>query len=343
MKAAFLTGINSLEIREAPEPKLQRDDEALLKVAKVGICGSDIHYFNQGRIGNQNVRFPFILGHECSAVVEEIGKDVDHLEPGDRVAVDPAISCGECEQCHSGRPHTCLNLLFLGCPEQKPGCLAEYLVMPARNCFKLPEGVSTIQGTLAEPLAIGVYAVEFIPRAAPQAIGILGCGPIGLSTLVAAKAAGASSIFATDKIEARVDASLAAGAQWAGNPVHMDIVEKILAQNSSLDAVFECCGEQAALDQAVALLKPGGKLLILGIPETDKLVFNAHTLRRKEVSLQNVRRQNLCTSKALELIAEKKVDVDFMATHSFPLENSQDAFELVSHYRDGVIKALISI
>lgn len=343
MKAAFLTGINTLEIREATEPQLQRDDEVLLRVARVGVCGSDLHYYKQGRIGKQVVQFPFIIGHECTAVVEEIGKDTSHLKAGETVAVDPAISCGLCHQCRIGRHHTCLNLQFLGCPGQKPGCLAEYIVMPAQNCYRLPEGVSLEQGTLAEPLSIAVYAMDFLQSVSPQAIGVLGSGPIGLSAILAAKAAGVPSIFATDKIKIRIKASLDAGAKWAGNPERTDIIRDILVQSEGLDAVLECCGDQEALEQAVELLKPGGKLLILGIPEIETLAFNAHTLRRKELCIQNIRRQNGCTSRALRLIAEKKVNVDFMATHSFSLENTQEAFELVSSYSDGVIKAMITL
>ena len=130
---------------------------------------------------------------------------------------------------------------------------------------------------------------------------------------------------------------------WAGNPEQTDIVKEILDRSSSLEAVFECCGDQEAIDQALELLTPGGTLLILGIPEEDRLYFNAHTLRRKEIDIQNVRRQNQCTSRALELIADKKIDVDFLGTHTFPLEKTQEAFELVSNYGDGVIKAMISL
>jgi L-iditol 2-dehydrogenase len=343
MNAAFLTGIRTLEIREVPAPRLQNNDEVLLRVVKVGVCGSDLHYYQQGRIGNQIISYPFIIGHECSAVVEETGKEVSHLEPGDAVAVDPAISCGKCAQCRAGRPHTCLNLRFLGCPGQKPGCLAEHIVMPARNCIKLPEGVSLEQGALAEPLSIGIYALEFLRHRLPRSIAILGCGPIGLSVLLAAKASGAADIYATDKIAARLQAAKTSGAKWAGNPEQTDVVKEILDRSSSLEAVFECCGDQEAIDQALELLTPGGTLLILGIPEEERLYFNAHSLRRKEINIQNVRRQNHCTSRALELIADESIDVDFMGTHTFSLEKAQDAFELVSNYGDGVIKAMISL
>jgi threonine dehydrogenase-like Zn-dependent dehydrogenase len=214
--------------------------------------------------------------------------------------------------------------------------------MPARNCTKLPAGVSLEQGVLAEPLSIGIYAMEFLHRSVPRKIGILGCGPIGLSVLLAAKAVGVPEIYVTDRIEDRIQIALAAGAVWGGNPEQTDVVAEITAQGPSLDAVLECCGEQAAIDQAVHVLRPGGTLLILGIPEGETLTFNAHTLRRKEIAIQNVRRQNHCMSQAVELLAGKKVEADFLATHSFPLERTQDALELVSHYRDGVLKAMIS-
>jgi threonine dehydrogenase-like Zn-dependent dehydrogenase len=159
---------------------------------------------------------------------------------------------------------------------------------------------------------------------------------------LAAKDTGIDKIYFTDKIDDRVDASRKAGAVWAGNPDQSDVVEKISEfEPSGLDAVFECCGDQEALDQAVGLLKPGGKLMIVGIPETDFVTFDAHKLRRKELVIQNVRRQNDCIPAAIDLIARIKSDLDFMVTHSFRLEEAQKAFDLVENYRDGVIKAIV--
>jgi len=175
-----------------------------------------------------------------------------------------------------------------------------------------------------------------------KAIGILGCGPIGLSVLLAAQVAGIRSIYVTDKIHERLAAARNNGASWAGNPEESDVVAEIRKIGNELDAVFECCGDQEALDQAVDLIKPGGKLLILGIPEQDRVSFDINKLRRKEISIQNVRRQKRCTQEAIDLIASKKANVDFMATHTFSLERTQEAFKIVAHYRDGVIKAMIT-
>jgi threonine dehydrogenase-like Zn-dependent dehydrogenase len=159
---------------------------------------------------------------------------------------------------------------------------------------------------------------------------------------LAAQDIGIQKIDMTDKIEDRLVASKKVGAVWTGNPDRTDIVAKIMEMEpSGLDAVFECCGDQDALDQAVELLKPGGKLLIVGIPETDLVTFDAHRLRRKEIIIRNIRRQNACIPAAIDLISRKHPDLDFMVTHAFTLEETQKAFDLVENYRDGVIKAII--
>jgi L-iditol 2-dehydrogenase len=343
MQAAQLTGPRSIAVREVPLPQLPDDGGVLLKVGAVGICGSDVHYYLHGRIGNQVVEYPFTIGHECTGTVEMCGPLAGALAPGDRVAVDPAVSCGECDQCRAGRPHTCRSLRFLGCPGQLPGCLSEYIVMPAHNCFKLPDRLSLRQGVLAEPLAIGVYAAGFLEDAKPKAIGILGTGPIGLSVLLAAQAGGVETVYVTDKVEDRLQAALKAGAAWAASPDDTDIVSGILGREQGLDAVFECCGDPEALDQAVEILNPGGTLFILGVPETDRVAFDIHGLRRKEIRIQNIRRQNGCTQKALDLMAGGAIDAAFMATHTFALAETGKALELAAGYADGVIKAVIDL
>jgi L-iditol 2-dehydrogenase len=342
MKAALLTGVRKVEVKDIPKPALDTDTDVLLRIAAVGICGSDLQYYSTGRIGSDVVQFPFIIGHECVAEVEEVGGNVKKIKPGDRVVVDPALSCGTCAQCIQGRPNTCRNLRFLGCPGQLEGSLAEFIMMPESNCYLLEEGIDTKLGILAEPLSIGIYSIRLLGAVDAATIAILGAGPIGLSVGLAAKDTGIDKIYFTDKIDDRVDASRKAGAVWAGNPDQSDVVEKISEfEPSGLDAVFECCGDQEALDQAVGLLKPGGKLMIVGIPETDFVTFDAHKLRRKELVIQNVRRQNDCIPAAIDLIARIKSDLDFMVTHSFRLEEAQKAFDLVENYRDGVIKAIV--
>jgi L-iditol 2-dehydrogenase len=340
MRAAILIGIRQIEVRDVPKPALKKDTDVLLRVTSVGICGSDLQYYSTGRIGGDVVQFPFVIGHECTAEVDDVGSGVENVKPGDRVVVDPAVSCGTCDQCIAGRPHTCRSLRFLGCPGQMEGSLSEFIVMPGSNCYNL-ERESPLS-ILAEPLSIGIYAIELLHDFPASTIAILGTGPIGLSVGLAARDKGIKNIYATDKIDDRLEAARKAGAIWAGNPDRTDIVAEITeAEPFGLDAVFECCGDQEALDQAVELLRPGGKLMIVGIPESDRINFDAHRLRRKEIAIHNVRRQNGCIPAAIDLITRRGSDLDFMVTHTFPLENAREAFDLVENYRDGVIKAVI--
>jgi L-iditol 2-dehydrogenase len=197
---------------------------------------------------------------------------------------------------------------------------------------------------LCEPFAIGVYSVKQsqIPRNAK--VAILGAGPIGLSCMAAAQAEGAETIYITDKLDYRVQITKKGGAVWAGNPEREDIVKEILQREPhGMDIVYECAGQQETLDEAVELLKPGGKLILIGIPRSEQVSFSIDKLRRKELTLINVRRQNKCTQTAIDLIASGKVDIDFMITHRFKLHQTKEAFDLVAGYRDGVVKAIIEI
>lgn len=344
MKAMMLTGIRRMETMQVPAPVIRRDDEVLLRLGSIGVCGSDIHYYTHGRIGSQVVQYPYRVGHECSAIVEAVGSAVTRVKPGSRVAVDPAVWCGTCDQCRVGRFHTCRALTFLGCPGQADGCMAEFLVMPERSLFPVPDSMSLEIAALVEPLSIGLYAVEQSIPMAGAAIAILGAGPIGLSVMLAARSAGARTIYVTDKIDARLAAAARAGADWTGNPDNTDIVAAIGDREPlALDAVFECCGRQEALDQAVNLLKPGGKLMLIGIPTEDRVSFAIDTLRRRELDIQNVRRQNECVEKTIALVAEGRMDPGFMITHRFPFDRSKEAFDLVDAYRDGIIKAMVNL
>ena len=344
MKAMQLTALKEMKLEEVPDPVIENDTDVLLRVGTVGVCGSDVHYYLTGRIGSQVVDFPFRVGHEFAGVVEEVGRAVTRLKPGDRVAVEPAMSCGECDQCLAGRRHTCRKLTFLGCPGQANGCLCEYITMPEECCYPVKPDTSLEQAAVAEPLSIGVYGVQTSIPLQGKRVAILGCGPIGLSVLLPALAEGVEQVYVTDKIDERLEVAGAAGASWTGNPDKSDILQEIAGREPLLlDAVYECCGEQEAIDQAVELLKPGGKLMLIGIPTVDRISFIIDRMRRKEICVQNVRRQNECMQPAIDLIESGRVNVDFMITHHFSLEETREAFDLVADYRDGVVKAMIDI
>lgn len=343
MKAVYLTNLRAMELRQAPDPHLSGPRDVLLRVDTLGVCGSDVHYYTHGKIGPQAAPFPVILGHELAATVIAAGPEVTTLRVGQRVAVDPLIPCGECDQCLGGRKHTCRNQKFLGSLGQ-PGALSEYLVMPAVCCSPVPDTLDDDQAAVVEPLSIGVYAAQMAKLAPGAKVGIVGSGPIGLCTLLAIKAGAPATVYMTDLVDRRLEVARTCGAAWTGNPQSEDVVARIRQlEPLGLDAVFECAGEQAAIDQSVQLLKPGGTLLIVGIPAVDRISFNISLVRRNELRIFNVRRQNECVERAIELISSRRVNVAPLVTHHFPLEETARAFEMVSARSDGVVKAIIRI
>jgi L-iditol 2-dehydrogenase len=264
------------------------------------------------------------------------------VKPGDSIAIEPAMPCWECDQCLAGRHNTCRKLKFLGCPGQAEGCLMEYIIMPEESCFPLNRKLTPDHGSISEPLAIGIYAVKKSDNVTGLKIGILGFGPIGMSVMLAAKAEGVNKTYVTDKIDARLAIAMKEKAALTGNPVNENIVEKILQKEPlGLDVVFECCGQQEALDQAIAILKPGGKLIVVGIPEFARWSMSVETTRRREISLQFIRRQVDCVDKALEMMKTGKICVDNMITHRFPFNKTKEAFDLAADYKDGVMKTMI--
>jgi len=342
MKAMVLTGIRQMEMQDVKMPVIMKETDVLIKMKVVGVCGSDVHYYTSGKIGSQVVQYPFPVGHEGAGEVIDIGTKVTKVKRGDRIAIEPAMPCGECDQCLAGRPHTCRKLRFLGCPGQAAGCLSEYIVMPENSCFLISDNMTYTEAAISEPLAIGVYAVNQSIPMKGATIGILGFGPIGMSVLLPAIAKGAERIYVTDLIDERLAIAKTCGASWTGNPENVDVVHEIRdAEPLLLDVVFECCGKQEAIDQAIEMLKPGGKLMVIGIPEFDYWSFSVDLLRRKEITIQSIRRQNHSVEEALSLMETKGVNVKKMPTHRFSFDNTKDAFDLVTGYHDGVMKAMI--
>jgi L-iditol 2-dehydrogenase len=342
MKAAFLTGVRAIEVRETSAPLIERDDDVIIRSKAVGVCGSDLHYYLSDRVGGDKVSYPFIPGHECAGLVEEVGRAVTRVKPGDAVVIEPAVSCGACDQCRTGRPHTCRKLLFLGHYGELTGGMADLARAPERNCVPLPAKMTLVQGALAEPLSIALYAAGLGGSVRGKAVGVLGAGPIGLCLIMALKAEGSGPVYATEKVAARLEAAVKAGADWAGNPDREDAVAEIRARESpGLDVAFEVCGEQSALDQAIDLLKPGGTLVVVGIPLEPRVSFDSSKVRRREIRVQNVRRQNKCLERAVAMIHNGRVKPDFLATHFFRLDQAREAYELASARRDGVLKAIV--
>ena len=345
MKQVILTGIKEMELMETSIPEIKNSDEVKIKLTTIGVCGSDIHYYAEGKIGTQVVQYPFPVGHECSGIIEEVGEKVTNVKVGDLVVVDPSVHCGECDQCLLGRPHTCRKNKFLGCPGQLDGCLAEYIVMPDFTCFPVTGKLNSVQAALIEPLTIGVYTVNLAEiNDSSISAGIFGAGPIGLSVLMKLLADGITNIGMIEPLEYRLNKANEIGAKYLINPEKDDVESIVLKQERLLlDVVFEASGEQDAVNNAVKILKPGGKLVLVGIPPDAKYTFDMDLMRRKELTVINVRRQNHTVEEAIDLVVSGKIDVEKMVTHNFNLEETPYAFDIVEAYKDGAIKAMINL
>ena len=345
MKQIVLTGIQKMQMQNIKEPEIKNDNEVKIKLSSIGVCGSDIHYYSEGKIGTQVVQYPFPVGHECSGVIVEKGDGVSNVEVGDLVVVDPAVHCGHCDQCLAGRPHTCRNNRFLGCPGQLEGCLAEYIVMPAFTCFPVSGKLNPVQAALIEPFSIGVYAVNLAQIAKKEtSTAIFGAGPIGLSILLKLLAGGIENTGMVEPLDYRLQKAREIGARYLINPEKQNIEKEVsLHEESLVDVVFEASGEQDAVDNSLKILKPGGKLVLVGIPPSAQYTFDMDLMRRKEITVINVRRQNHCVEEAIDLVVSGKADVEKMVTHHFTLDKTPTAFDIVAEYKDNAIKAMIDL
>jgi L-iditol 2-dehydrogenase len=343
MKVSKLYGIRDLRLETGPVPT-PGQNEVLLKIATVGTCGSDVHYYLEGGIGDAKVTEPITMGHEFSAWVEALGDKVNTLKVGQLVAVEPAIPCGKCEYCEQGNPNLCPNVRFCGTPPID-GVFAEYAVMPAENCFVLPAGFSPEQGALLEPLGIAIHTVDLAHLKVGQTIAVLGAGPIGLLTAAVAKAGGAGRIFMTEPIQTRRDFALEYCADEVYNPDESDIVAAIMeaTDGRGVDVAFEAAGAAETPDQAARVTRPGGKVVVIGIPSEDEMRMTASVIRRKGMTIKLVRRMKHTYPRAIRMVQTGLVDIDILATHSFTLDSLQEAFEIVASHSDGVLRAMINI
>ncbi len=315
-----------------------------MKIASVGTCGSDVHYYLEGAIGDQVVTAPIQMGHEFSAWVAALGDGVEGLEVGRLVAVEPAIPCGVCESCLHGHPNLCPDVRFCGTPPID-GVFAEYAVMPAENCFPLPEGFTPEEGALLEPLGIAIHTVDLAHLKVGQTVAVLGAGPVGLLTAAVARAAGAGAVYMTEPNPDRRAFALEYCADAVFDPEREDVVAAVMAATGGrgVDVAFEAAGAPETPDQAAHMTRPGGKVVVVGIPVEDEMVMAAGNVRRKGLTIKLVRRMKHTYPRAIRMVQTGMVDVAALATHRFPLTRIAEAFELVAGYRDGVLRAIIEV
>jgi L-iditol 2-dehydrogenase len=308
------------------------EGEALLRIKAVGLCGSDLHWFAEGGIGDARLENPLILGHEFAAITDS----------GERVAVDPAISCGQCEQCRNGKQNLCPHVKFAGHGSQD-GALREFMPWPQDHLYHLPDALTDADGAMLEPLGVALHALDLSELQSGMSVGVFGCGPIGLLIVQLARLSGASLIVATDKLIHRVEAARSLGADQAILANSGQELSKIEAATGGrgVDVAFEVAGEQDAVEVSVAAALPGGKVILVGIPPDDRTSFTASMARRKGLTIKLVRRMNRAYPRAIELVARGLVDVRSLVTHHFPLEKSAEAFA-VAMQREG-LKVIIEM
>ncbi len=335
MKSIRLYGIRNLKLVEDIEPKPVQD-EVLVKVNYVGICGSDLHWYNEACIGTNKLANPFILGHEFS------GEILTGDRRGERVAVDPAIPCGECRFCKEGAPNLCLRIRFAA-DGITDGGLCERVAWPSRCLVPLPEKLSGIEGAMLEPLGVALYAMDLSSLRSGMRVAVLGCGPIGLILIQLALRMGAIQVIATDKLQHRVQAAREFGASAVyrvqGNERDMEIWEA--TDGEGCDVVFEVSGDAAAVNTALAAASRGGSVILIGIPVDDKTTINASIARAKGLSFHEVRRSKNTYSRAVHLVEKGIVNVSTLVTHHFPFDQYQEAFESANQ-REG-IKTVIKV
>lgn len=340
--AAFLTGNGQIEISELPMPEAGEDD-VIVRMEYVGICGSDVHFFKEGRIGPKIISEPLILGHESAGRVMEIGKNVKHLKVGDHVALEPGINCGTCELCRVGRYNLCPRIKFMASPPIN-GALRLYMRHPAQMVHKLPSNVTTLEGALIEPLAVGLHAAQRSNITLGDTVSILGGGCIGLMTLLAVKSCGASQIVLADLYKDRLEKALELGAHFVVNSTEENTVTSILELTGGRgsDLVFETAGNRTTVEQTVSLMKLGGTIVLVG-NVTGDTSFDFHALMRKEGEIKSVFRYCNLYPRAIEAVASGMIDVKGIASHIFNFEHTQKAFELASQDKQKVVKVVIEM
>ncbi len=343
MKAMLVHGPRDVRLAELPRPE-PGPGEVLVRVKVVGICGSDTHSYLYGEIGGTAIEQPLVLGHELSGVVETLGPGVAGPAVGTPVAVDPSISCGRCELCLEGDPHLCRENRFFGVYPWHGG-FREYLAHPAELVYPLPEGMTFDEGALLEPMGIALYVAQLADYRLGDRVAVLGSGPIGLLSIQMARLAGAAEITATDLVVPRLGAARRLGADMAWNAASDDVVARIMASTGGrgVDVAIEASGAIEAVEQAMEVCRPGGTVVLVGIPAEDRVTFKASVARRKGLTIKYDRRMKHTYARCMALARGGRVNLAALATHHFPLERLAEALETAIARRDGVLKAMVEV
>lgn len=342
MKAAVLHPEGGLEIEErsVPEPG---PEEVLVSPRLVGICGSDLHYYKEGRIGDWRVTEPHVLGHEFAGVVEEIGPDTEAVPVGAHVAVEPILPCWNCDSCHRGVYNLCPYISFTGSPHTD-GALQEAVVVPARGLHPLPDDMSFELGALVEPTSIAVHAVRRSGLRPAETVTIIGAGPIGLLILAACRVYGAGAVHITDIDPGRLRIAEALGAATAFDVRGMETEEiRSATERAGADIAFEAVGSAGTLETAMELVRPSGRVIAVGVNITERIPFNMMLAQSREATVIPVYLGRDAFPEAIELLATGRIDGERLVSHRFPLERAAEAMDTVLNTGAGAVKVMIEV
>ncbi|OWA33467.1 alcohol dehydrogenase [Saccharibacillus sp. O16] len=341
MKAAVMHKLREISIEEVPVPQIG-SHEVLIKVMAVGICGSDLHYYDHGRIGPYVVEGPFILGHECAGEIAAAGAEVERFKVGDRVAVEPGVTCGRCEMCKSGRYNLCPHVEFLATPPYH-GAFVQYLKMREDFVFPIPDHLTYEEAALVEPFSVGLHAAARSKLQPGSSLAIMGMGPVGLMAVAAAKAYGAATIIVTDLEPLRLEAAKKMGATHVIHVGERDAIEEIqgITGGRGVDTAWETAGNPRALQSALGSLTRGGKLAIVGLPAQAEIPLNVPFIADNEVDITGIFRYANTYPKGIQFLSSGEIDASVLVTDEFPLEQTQEAMERALNHKSECLKVMV--
>lgn len=315
-----------------------------MKLEYVGICGSDMHYYETGAIGDYVVKPPFVLGHEPGGTVVGVGSHVTHLKVGDKVALEPGKTCGHCEFCRQGKYNLCPDVVFFATPPVD-GVFQEYVAHEAALCFKLPENVSTLEGALIEPLAVGFHAANQGGAHAGQTAVVMGAGCIGLVSMMALKAEGVSWVYVVDVMAKRLEKALELGADGVINGKDEDAVEAVrkLTGGAGCDLVIETAGTEFTTRQAIHMTKKGASVVLVGYSKTGEMTLPMSLALDKELTFKTVFRYRHIYPMAIDAVAAGKVNLKGIVTDIFDFDDIQNAMDRSVADKANIVKAVVRI
>ena len=350
MKCAVMYVVDDVRIEERPVP-VPAPGEVLVQIQRVGVCGSDVHYFKQGRIGDFVVRAPMILGHESAGLVVSAGAEVTRFKAGDRVTIEPGYTCGKCRYCRSGHYNLCPDVVFMATPPVD-GAMAEYVVWPEDFIFPLPDNMTFDDGAMMEPLSVGLWAVERAQVRPGDSVAIFGCGPIGLLTLQAARIAGATTMICIDIEPSRLARAASLGATATIDDRSHTAVEEIrrlmIAQGmderrAGVDVAFETAGSVPTTRNALAVARHGGVAVLTGLPSQPMVELDIVSAASKEIDIRGQFRYANRYPPAIALTSTDRIDVASLVTHHFPLAEAEQALRFADEHKDVAIKVMVDV